>query len=215
MSSHHFVIEGQEPALIIANGAMCSYDLLTSLLEWCPFVVVLDGAMDRIQKLEVKPDVVIGDMDSLSLSINDIDVEVISVDDQDSTDLEKGIEYLIGRGYDQINIVWATGKRLDHTVNNFTTLAKYSEYKIVMYDDHSKAFCLPRQFSKSYPAGTSLSLFPITTAHGIVTQNLVHELNNESLELGLRSGSSNAAKTSGITSITYAEGKMILVESRD
>lgn len=36
MSSHHIVRDDQEPALIIANGAACSSELLGQLLEWSP-----------------------------------------------------------------------------------------------------------------------------------------------------------------------------------
>ena len=45
MSSHHVVRDLQEPALIIANGEACSETLLGELLEWSPYVVVLDGAI--------------------------------------------------------------------------------------------------------------------------------------------------------------------------
>ena len=48
MSSHHIVRDDQEPALIIANGAACSIELLGQLLEWSPLVVVLDSAMERV-----------------------------------------------------------------------------------------------------------------------------------------------------------------------
>ena len=40
MSSHHIVRDDQEPALIIANGASCSNELLGQLLEWSPIVIV-------------------------------------------------------------------------------------------------------------------------------------------------------------------------------
>ena len=56
MSSHHIVKEGQEPALIIANGESCSTELLGQLLEWSPFVVVLDGAINRVLDLGIKVD---------------------------------------------------------------------------------------------------------------------------------------------------------------
>ena len=215
MSSHHFVKEGQEPALIIANGATCSYDLLTSLLEWCPYVVVLDGAYDRVHSLQIRPDVVIGDFDSLSLDMNDFNVEFVQVDDQDTTDLEKGIDFLIAKGFDHINVVWATGRRLDHTVNNFATLARYAELRVVLYDDHSRAFVLPKSYSKLYPPQTKLSLFPMDEASGIETTNLLYNLNNERLKLGERSSSSNQTLEEGLTTISYSEGVLILVESND
>ncbi|MBD3725125.1 MAG: thiamine diphosphokinase, partial [Flavobacteriaceae bacterium] len=63
MSSHHIVRDDQEPALIIANGAACSKELMGQLLEWSPFVVVLDSAIDRVLNLGIKVDVLLGDFD--------------------------------------------------------------------------------------------------------------------------------------------------------
>ena len=54
MSSHHIVKDDQEPALIIANGAACSQELLGQLLEWSPLVIVLDSAIERVLDLEIK-----------------------------------------------------------------------------------------------------------------------------------------------------------------
>ena len=64
MSSHHIVREGQEPALIIANGESCSNELMGQLLEWSPLVLVLDGAITRVNELGIKVDVLLGDFDS-------------------------------------------------------------------------------------------------------------------------------------------------------
>ena len=64
MSSHHIVRDDQEPALIIANGAACSDELLGQLLEWSPLVVVLDSAMVRVMEMDIKVDVLLGDFDA-------------------------------------------------------------------------------------------------------------------------------------------------------
>ena len=99
MSSHHIVREGQEPALIIANGQACSMDLLNQLLEWSPFIVVLDGALSRVLELGIKFDVALGDFDGLNIdTLRDQippDTAIEFTPDQNKTDLEKGIEYLI------------------------------------------------------------------------------------------------------------------------
>jgi len=215
MSSHHFVRDGQEPALIIANGAMCSYDILTSLMEWCPYLVVLDGAYQRVKNLQITPDVVIGDFDSIEILEQNPNVSYIEDDNQENTDLEKALDLLIAKGYTDVNIVWATGNRLDHTINNFATLAKYPKVKIVLYDDHSRAFILPKSYKKHYNEGTRLSLIPIHSASGICTKNLLYELTDESLTFGQRSGTSNSAIKSEVVEITYQEGILVLVESTD
>ena len=142
-------------------------------MEWCPFVVVLDGAYARVVNLQITADVVIGDFDSIEGLPKNLTTQFIHIADPETTDLEKALAFLINKGYSDINIVWATGKRLDHTLNNFAIMGKYPEHKIVIYDDHSKAFVLPKSFSKIYNAGDEISLIPINQADGITTSNLM------------------------------------------
>lgn len=46
MSSHHFVKEEQEPALIIADASALSFEKLQELLEWSPTVIVMEPALE-------------------------------------------------------------------------------------------------------------------------------------------------------------------------
>lgn len=215
MSSHHFVIDGQEPALIVANGQSCSYELLVQLLEWCPFVVALDGAYNRLAELQIKPDLVVGDFDSIDSSVISDDVVFLQDKNQNNTDLQKAIDHLSTLGYSEINIVWATGKRLDHTINNLMTLAKYPKVKITLYDNYSKAFVVQSPFKKTYRQGDPISLIPLPICSGIKTNNLKYPLSVGSLELGKKSGTSNEAKTSGEVKITYESGLLAVIESKD
>jgi len=57
MSSHHFVKEGQEPALLILDAL--PYSLTGTLLEWAPLVVVSESAVDQITSYNIKMDVVL------------------------------------------------------------------------------------------------------------------------------------------------------------
>jgi thiamine pyrophosphokinase len=215
MSSHHFVKDGQEPALIIANGESCSYEMLIGLMEWCPYIVVLDGAYHRVKKLQIQPDLVIGDFDSIASLDATEHTEFIKDNDQETTDLEKAINHLVAKGYSDINVVWATGKRLDHTLNNFHSLAKYSAINVVIYDNHSKAFALPHSYSKVYKKGSKLSLVPLHTCQGIHTKNLVYNLTDEHLSIGDRSGTSNEVKEDGEVTISHKSGTLVLIESDD
>lgn len=220
MSSHHFVRDGQEPALIIANGASCSPDILNQLLEWNPYVLVLDGAIDRVMELNLRFDGWLGDFDS-TLQVENLkeyygNVEVIPAPDQNKTDLQKGIEFICSKGFKDANIVWATGRRADHTFQNLATLPLYSGYiNLNIIDDHSKVFNLPKVFKKWYPAKTKISLFPVEKAGNITTRNLSYNLNNESLELPYRTGSSNFVAEDGFVEISYTEGSLLLMECRD
>lgn len=220
MSSHHIVRDDQEPALIIANGAECHPELLGQLLEWSPWVVVLDAAIERVLAYNIKVDVLLGDFDRgfdpNRYLAQQFPLEIIHAPDQNKTDLEKAFDYLIEKGFPAANVIWATGKRADHTITNLTTIAAYREkLKIVIHDDHSKVYLLPRTYQKWYPAGTKLSLIPLGLVSGITTQNLQYPLRAESLQMGYRSGSSNAVAQDGLVTIEHTEGDLLLMECID
>jgi len=220
MSSHHIVRDDQEPALIIANGAACTSELLGQLLEWSPLVVVLDSAIKRVNALGIKVDVLLGDFDdgfdAHEFVRSQHPVEIVFTPDQEKTDLEKAIEYLIERKIPAVNVIWATGRRADHTLANLTNLARYrDQIKIVILDDHSRVYLLPRSFSKWYPAGTIISLIPIGTVDGITSRNLKYGLNADSLTMGYRIGSSNSVAQDGLVEITHADGDLLIMECFD
>jgi thiamine pyrophosphokinase len=220
MSSHHIVRDDQEPALIIANGASCSFELLGQLLEWSPIVVVLDNAIDRVLQLDIKIDVLLGDFDDdFNPEIykeKQFPLEIVHTPNQDKTDLEKAFDYLIEKGHKAVNVVWATGKRADHTITNITNIVSYrNKLKIVILDDHSKVFILPNKFEKWYTKNTPISLIPIGKVSGISTQNLFYPLNNEELTIGYRTGSSNHVSEDGIVKIEHSDGDLLLMECFD
>ncbi|CAM4139285.1 thiamine diphosphokinase [Flavobacterium antarcticum] len=220
MSSHHIVRDDQEPALIIANGESCSSELLGQLLEWSPIVVVLDSAITRVIELGIKVDVLLGDFDrnfnAEKYKDSQYPIEIVHTPNQNKTDLEKAFDYLIERKIPAVNVVWATGRRADHTITNVTNIIRYKkELKIVILDDYSKIFQLPKKFQKWYPAKTILSLIPIGSVDGISSENLEYPLENDTLTIGYRTGSSNSVLNDGIVTITHSDGDLLLMECHD
>ena len=220
MSSHHIVRDDQEPALIIANGASCNPELLGQLLEWSPLVIVLDSAIERVIQLDIKVDVLLGDFDrNFNPEIyqtTQYPIEIIHTPDQNKTDLEKAFDYLIQRKIPAVNVIWATGRRADHTITNLTNIVRYRNLlKIVILDDHSKIFLLPNKFKKWYTANTSISLIPIGHVTGIHSENLFYPLKDDSLTIGYKTGSSNHVVKDGIVTIEHSEGDLLLMECVD
>ena len=222
MSSHHIVTEKQEPALVIANGEACSSELLGQLLEWSPTVIVLDGALDRVLGLGIKIDVILGDFDHKdpeAIRRSQYPVKVVHTPDQTYTDLEKAILYLVQEGFPAANIVWATGRRADHTLVNISLLPKYADrISLKIIDDYSCIFPilpLPHKFTKWYRKGTVISLMPLGITTGITTRNLLYPLHRETLHLGYRNGSSNEAAADGDVHVEYEEGTLLIMECSD
>lgn len=224
MSSHHVVRDKQEPALIIANGQACSKELLGELLEWSPYVVVLDGAIHRVLELNIKIDVLLGDFDRNQVPMELVrerqdSIEIVYTPDQEKTDLEKAIDFLVEKGHRAVNVIWATGRRADHNIGNITGIVRFrNKITITIIDDYSVIYHLPKapeSFTKWYPKGTPISLIPIGTVNGITTKNLLYNLQDEALILGYRIGTSNEAASDGLIEISYTEGDLLLMECRD
>lgn len=218
MSSHHFVREGQEPALILANGAPCSMELLNDLVAWSPKIMVLDGAYYKAMDRQIQFDMLVGDFDSIGhIPTNfPFPVEVMHTPDQNKTDLQKGLEIFLEKETEAVNILWATGGRLDHQMANLNVVAKFSSLLTLnIIDDYTKVYPIKSPFKKYFKAGQQISLIPMGAVTQVSTTNLCYNLHNQTLEtVGLIS-SSNAVAHSGIVEITFESGVLFAMEGID
>lgn len=210
----------EKRCLIIANGEGCSEQIIANLLQHKPYVIVLDGALLRVMEKQIPFDLLMGDFDHYR--INEAKqmlgnaIEILHTPDQEKTDLDKGIEQAIERGYKHIDIVWATGRRADHAITNMTNCVRYAHLaNISLYDDYSIIYPIPQAFNKAYKAGTIISLVPVGTVTGITLSNLRYSLTNEDLILGFRAGTSNEVLGDGEITITYQSGYLLLMECFD
>jgi hypothetical protein len=82
MSSHHFVKEGQEAAIVIADAL--SYETIAPVLEWSPLVIVFDKALEEVLSWSIKIDVVVcldADRDRLVWRLEEqFPVDVVPID---------------------------------------------------------------------------------------------------------------------------------------
>lgn len=208
-----------QTAIIFANGQPCSKALVDILLSQHTeaIKVVLDGAIEHIESYKIIPDVWLGDfdhrLDEKKFLEQYPNLNIIHTPDQEYTDLEKAISWLIENKVKTVIILWATGKRLDHTVNNVVNIARFNPVldKIILYDDYSVCIPLPKFFEQYFTQGSVISLLPLGEVKGIVTENLKYPLCNESLRLGYRNGTSNEVLSDGIVRIRYTVGDLLLV----
>lgn len=209
-----------ESALVIGNGIISG--LIKNYVDKVDFILVLDNHLHEIEQYIPlsKVNAILGDFDTLN-HLEGIQtlypaIQIIPAPDQNDTDFDKGLLYLIENGYSKIFGFGLTGNRMDHTFNNIASLAKYDENIFIqLIDDYSKIECIPCRFSRYYAENTIISLLPIGKVDGIVTENLKYPLFYESLELGIRSGSSNSVLQNGMVSISYTAGKLVLMECWD
>ncbi len=106
MSSHHFVREGQEPALFILDPV--PFELASPFLEWAPLVLVSDNALDHVLQWGIKIDAVLTENDrekSVAGKVaTQIPIEIIPVAAETPL-IRLGLHYLIGRKQSGVNVL--------------------------------------------------------------------------------------------------------------
>ena len=114
--------------LILANGTPPSRALAQKLAASHEALIATDGAAHQAAALEIAPDIICGDFDSVEMAEAKRalpQAEWVPTPDQDKTDLEKAILLALSRGATEINILGANGGRIDHTLANFALLLRY------------------------------------------------------------------------------------------
>ena len=146
--------------VILANGDFPKRGgAAWKLLAEATRVVCCDGAADAYRRRFRRwPDVIIGDLDSLSRLPSRVSRPpfLVKVSDQDTNDLEKAMAYCAKQGWKSPVIVGATGKREDHTLGNVFRALDYG-CEIVTDTGRFVPVCGKATFKVA--KGTAVSIF--------------------------------------------------------
>jgi thiamine pyrophosphokinase len=200
-------------ALLIGNGETQETAFLQHLAQQADLILAADGGADRALSAGVRPDVVIGDLDSVSPQAKKIlpAEKFIFVNNQNNTDLEKALDYLAAHQCTQCTLTGFVGGRWDFTFGNFLSVYPYlDKMDICVAGKGWKIWPLTHSVTKTVRPGARVSLIPAADCQNVTLQGLVYPLEHANLSLG-RTGQtlSNAAKLSEIT-ISFDKGFLLL-----
>lgn len=202
----------QKTAALFLNGDAPNPMAIQHAMQENPaFFICTDGAYYYMNALKINLNVVIGDMDSLSDAPHDI--EVVFIADQDTTDFEKALQYLVEHDFEKVVVLGSTGGQHDHFLGNLNAAYKFREQLDICFFDQSQYFFLSDKRQKlNTQIGKIISLVPFPEAQGITLSGFQYLLNNESLSLVNRVGTRNIA-ISETPSIHFESGALwIFVE---
>lgn len=209
-------------AVIFANGTIADYERVRSAIseEVDPLIIAADGGMQHCSALQLAPDLVIGDLDSLDGKTR-VDLEERGVQirnfprDKDQTDLELALQFAIRRYPDQILLFGLLGGRLDQTIANLLLLARpeWGSTQLITIDGPDKAYVLRggETLQLTGETGEIVSLISLTPqVSGVTTQGLRWPLDEAELHFGSTLGVSNEFEASSAT-IAFKEGVLLIV----
>lgn len=200
-------------ALLIGNGETQEAVFLQKLARKADLILAADGGADRALSAGVRPDVIIGDLDSISPQAKKIlpAEKFIFVNNQNNTDLEKALDYLIAHQCTQCTLTGFVGGRWDFTFGNFLSVYPYlDKMDICVAGKGWKIWPLTHSVTKTVRPGARVSLIPAADCQNVTLQGLVYPLEHANLSLG-RTGQtlSNVAKLSEIK-ILFDKGFLLL-----
>lgn len=180
----------------MGNGQFPKKEYPLYLLESADYVVCCDGALDtylrhfRGRNLR-RPDVVVGDMDSLSEKTAERFRDIaVKIDEQETNDQSKAFHHILEHfpDVDTIHILGATGKREDHTIGNLSLLMEYARemrrqdcgrtVSVDIVSDWSTAFAITDSCTLDVGEGRSVSIICPDNSLNIKSEGLIWPTGN-------------------------------------
>jgi len=207
--------------VIFANGELPDLEKTRALVRPDDYIICADGGTRHAFALDLKPALVIGDMDSAErIHLQKLQTDGVAIElfprDKNETDLELAINRAIEFEPEQLIIVAALGGRLDQTLGNIALLTnpQLSSIDIRLDDGVEEIFLCRNQVQVHGGTGDIVSLIPWQgVVSSVVTKALKWTLTNETLYPDKTRGISNEM-TGDIASISIGSGLLLIVHRR-
>lgn len=210
-------------ALLFANGEAHDGDMVRRVLNQAaaPLLVAADGGARVARFYECTPQVVIGDMDSLSADeLDALQAAGAQIQrhppEKDETDLEIALKWTAAQGVDTIHVIGALGGRLDQMLANVYLLAlpelEGVEVDLVAGRQATRLWRAGEHVLRGAP-GDTLSLLPLGgSVSSVTTTGLKYPLDAEPLQFGPARGISNVMQSNEAV-VRFSDGVLLVIHT--
>lgn len=206
---------------IISNGDITDYEYCKNIINKDDYIICADGGTRHAYNMGLKPDLIIGDLDSLQQYYigyyRDQGVEIIKhPKDKDKTDTHLCILKAIDFS-SEIILLGALGNRLDHSLANVSLLKIGIDNNIQIYiDDYrNQVYLIDKTIRLQGKPGDIFSLLPFNgKVEGLQIEGAKYELRNAEMKAGNPFGISNLFLEKEVI-ISLKKGLLIVIKSKD
>ena len=178
-------------------------------------VIAADGGFDHLKRMKIKPDVLIGDFDSISELPCGIEAVRYPVE-KDETDAFLAYKLGAERGYREFVVLGGTGGRIDHTLANYSLMfyAKSENRSLTVIGSGTKAYAAVNEKKILIgKKGKGVSIFAFGgSASSVSIKGLKYEAEGITLKPEFPLGVSNSHTEVGEACVSVGDGALLIIE---
>ena len=209
-------------ALIVSGGNAPSEKLLKKYLSLYDFVIGADKGNECLVKYGVKPDLSLGDFDSIDKEVLDtVDSSGAQVlkfpPEKDYTDTEIAVMEALKRGAKKIYLLGGTGTRVDHTLGNIGLIltTKKKGAQLIMADDNNEFYLAQNNMELKGQYGDNISFHALSdTVKNFKIQGAKYNLDGYDMHLLDPRAICNEFIDTPIK-ITFDSGELLIIHAID
>ena len=209
-----------EKCFIFTGGSINAPNYYQDLLKDDGFILCVDSGARHALKFGIKPDLLIGDFDTLTEVELDMfrqaGVEIKHYpEDKDYTDTYLALQYALDRGFKEIIIIGALGSRIDHSLANILllTLPATRKSNVRIITPFQEIFMVNGYVKIEGKVGDLISLIPLSEeVTGVKMSGLVYEVKDHIFRMDMPIGISNVF-SSTVAEITVDKGLLLAIKS--
>ena len=203
---------------IIANGKIKNNKFHKEILQNYNIIICADGGANIAKKLDIIPNFIIGDLDSIKTSVinfyRDLNkTKIIKDTNQDKTDLELSIELAETFNPSTITIFGAIGNRIDHTLANVYCLSRIKQnIKAEIIDEKVIVQLVKKSLEITGDKNDIVSVLPISDVNCLNYTGFKWNVKNLDTKIGWF-GISNILINKK-ANVNFSKGKVLIIRLR-
>lgn len=221
-----YVGELEKNRILIITGGHIDEEFLQNTIQHNAYSIIIaaDHGLVAADHLKLELDFIVGDFDSVPAEVLEkycamsTPIKTFPTE-KDKTDTQIAIELALMHNPKSIDIIGATGSRLDHLLGNIHLLLLPMQLNVnaCIIDPNNRVYLKNRSFTleRNKQYGSYVSLMPFTEKVTKLTlKGFKYPLNSITLEAGTSLGISNEI-IMDTASVEFSEGLLLVIEARD
>ena len=178
-------------------------------------IVAVDSGTEQAYKLFLKPDLIIGDLDSIDEKTikraEKDEVQILKYEtNKNETDFELALKYVIDKEIKDITIIGGEYGEIDHLFGVLTVIISFQEDQQILWIHKDQSVLIPNSKKIAIGSNVEFSILPFTNLKNLSISGAQWNLDNENIEFGKSVTLRNISIDNDIE-VSVEDGKFCLI----